>query len=592
MRRSLASAVTGILALSATAVVAVATASPATAAAGGSYNGLALTPPMGFNDWNAYHCNVSADLIEQTALAMHNNGMQAAGYDYVDIDDCWILGRDASEIPPGQTKASVGRGADGHLIVDPNYFPSSAPGLNDGIKLVADYVHSLGMKLGIYEDTGTATCQGLAGTYKGPNGATWDAIDAQDFADWGVDFLKDDWCNVPLADVPGATRDDKANYLYTQMSQALAATGKPIVFEAATLGDSNLHTYTWAPAVSNFWRTTSDISASFSSMLRNFTTNSTLAQYAGPGHWNDPDMLEIGTGSTTTLAAPVTPGDTIVKVASTSGALVGAPIRFGTTASGDLEGGIISAVGTAGATGTGLTLTAPLVLAHPSGEAVGKTGMTLAEEQSHLSLWAEEAAPLIAGTNLVDIAPQNLAVYLNREVIAVDQDALGVQARVVSNANSQWLLDRPLSDGAHAVVLFNAGSTPWTDATVALDSLGLDPSQRYASRDLWAHTDTTVNGTIDVGTIAPHATMMLKVSSAANLLTDQLALVGNANGGSFADQLLAASAAVEGDQPTSACEPLTGYTNHVRAQSGKKLSGELADELLANAQLIGSLLGC
>ena len=369
MRRSLASAVTGILALSATAVVAVATASPATAAAGGSYNGLALTPPMGFNDWNAYHCNVSADLIEQTALAMHNNGMQAAGYDYVDIDDCWILGRDASEIPPGQTKASVGRGADGHLIVDPNYFPSSAPGLNDGIKLVADYVHSLGMKLGIYEDTGTATCQGLAGTYKGPNGATWDAIDAQDFADWGVDFLKDDWCNVPLADVPGATRDDKANYLYTQMSQALAATGKPIVFEAATLGDSNLHTYTWAPAVSNFWRTTSDISASFSSMLRNFTTNSTLAQYAGPGHWNDPDMLEIGTGSTTTLAAPVTPGDTIVKVASTSGALVGAPIRFGTTASGDLEGGIISAVGTAGATGTGLTLTAPLVLAHPSGVA-------------------------------------------------------------------------------------------------------------------------------------------------------------------------------------------------------------------------------
>ena len=205
-------------------------------ATGGSSNGLALTPPMGFNDWNAYYCNVSASLIEQTALAMHNNGMQAAGYKYVNIDDCWILGRDPSEIPPGQTKASVGRGPDGHLIADPNYFPPSAPSRNDGIKVVADYMHSLGLKLGIYEDTGTATCQGLAGTYKGPNGATYDTIGAQDFAAWGVDYLKDDWCNVPLSDVPGATRD-KANYLYTQMSQALRATGPahgPVVLKVSS----------------------------------------------------------------------------------------------------------------------------------------------------------------------------------------------------------------------------------------------------------------------------------------------------------------------------------------------------------------------
>src|SRR4051794_14281824 len=137
-------------------------------------DGQALTPPMGFNDWNAFGCNVSAALIEQTALAMHDNGMQAAGYDHVNIDDCWMAGRDIPRTDPA--RASAGRGADGHLVADPKYFPPSAPGRNDGIKVVADYVHSLGMKLGIYQDTGLLTCQGLAGTYKGPNGATWDAI--------------------------------------------------------------------------------------------------------------------------------------------------------------------------------------------------------------------------------------------------------------------------------------------------------------------------------------------------------------------------------------------------------------------------------
>src|SRR5215469_16819640 len=428
-------------------VAGFAVAPPATAdAAPGSYNGLALTPPMGFNDWNAYGCNVSASLIEQTALAMHTNGMQAAGYDYVNIDDCWILGRDPSEIPPGQTKASVGRDADGHLIADPNYFPPSAPGRNDGIKVVADYVHSLGLKLGIYQDTGSATCQGLAGTYKGPNGATYDSIDAQDFANWGVDYLKDDWCNVPLADVPGATRNDKADYLYAQMSQALRETGRPIVFEAATLGDPGLQTYTWAPAVSNLWRTTTDISPSFTSMLRNFTANSALAQYAGPGHWNDPDMLEIGTGSFSSLAAPASAGSTNIQVAGTSRAIVGGVVRIGTAAAGDLESAVVTAVGTAGASGTGITLDRPLTMNHPSGEQINKDGMTLTEEQTELTLWAEEAAPLIAGTDVADMAPQDVALYENRDVVGVDQDALGVQASVVANANGQWVLDKAPSD--------------------------------------------------------------------------------------------------------------------------------------------------
>jgi alpha galactosidase A-like protein/alpha galactosidase C-like protein len=555
-----------------------------------SYNGLALTPPMGFNDWNAFGCNVSASLIEQTALAMHENGMQAAGYQYVNIDDCWMAGRDIPRTDP--TRATAGRGADGHLIPDPVYFPPSAPGRTDGIKVVADYVHSLGLKLGIYEDTGTLTCQGLAGTYKGPDGATYDAVDAQDFADWGVDYLKDDWCNVPLGDVPGATRDDKAAYLYTRMSQALQATGRPIVFEAATLGDPGLSTYTWAPSISNLWRTTGDISASFSSMLRNFTANSTLAQYAGPGHWNDPDMLEVGTGSFSTLAAPADAGTTTVKVASTSRAIVGGVIRIGTAAAGDVEGRVVTAVGTAGPDGTGITLDAPLAKAHPAGEQVNKDGMTLTEEQTELTLWAEQAAPLIMGTDVVNMAPQDVGLYENSEVLAVDQDPLGVQAAVLTNADGHWVLVKPLANGNLAVVLFNANATPWADADVSLDALGLDSSQAYTARDPWTHTNDTVRGALRVASIPAHGSVLLRVSSAAQQLNDQLALVGDALGGSLHDQLQAAIDALADGRTADACGDLRAYVNHVQAQSGKQLAADRAAQLIADARQIEGLLGC
>src|ERR1039458_9553279 len=134
-------------------------------------NGLALTPPMGWNDWNAYGCNVSEQLVEQTALAMHNDGMQAAGYQYVNIDDCWM---------------SSSRDASGNLTANPSKFP-------DGIAAVASYVHSLGLKLGIYEDAGTATCAGFPGSYG------HEQQDANLFASWAVDYLKYDWCNIPFS---------------------------------------------------------------------------------------------------------------------------------------------------------------------------------------------------------------------------------------------------------------------------------------------------------------------------------------------------------------------------------------------------------
>jgi hypothetical protein len=470
-----------------------------------SYNGLASTPPMGFNDWNAFGCNVSASLIEQTALAMHTNGMQAAGYNYVNIDDCWMLGRNAGEIPPGQTKASAGRGADGHLIADPTYFPPSAPGRNDGIKVVADYVHSLGLKLGLYEEAGTATCQGLAGSYG------HETTDAQDFADWGVDYLKYDNCNAPAG-----TASTQQEYIdrYKAMSDALAATGRPIVYALCEWG--NFSPWQWGPTQANLGRSTGDISANYASMLRNFTINAENPPSPdAPLYFNDPDMLETGTGNFSTLAAATSAGATGIKVASTSSAIVGGVVRIGTAAAGDLESAVVTNVGTAGAAGTGLTLDGPLKMSHPSGEQINKDGMTLTEEQTEQTLWAAEAAPLLAGTDVVNMAPQDLAIYENPDVIAVDQDSLGMQASVVSNANGRWVLSKPLADGSRAVVLFNANGAAQTITTSA-SALGLPGGYTgYNLNDLWTHQSTETAGVIGAS-VPAHAAVMYRVTPINN----------------------------------------------------------------------------
>lgn len=280
----------GILAVAVAAasapLLALGTAAPAQALG----NGLALTPQMGFNDWNAYGCNVSESLIKSTALAMHNDGMQAAGYQYVNIDDCWL------------TKS---RNAAGQLVPDPTKFP-------DGISGTAAYVHSLGLKLGIYEDAGTATCAGF------PGSLGHETTDANSFAAWGVDYLKYDNCN---------NNGISAQTRYTTMRDALQATGRPILFSLCDWGQENV--WTWGANVGNSWRTTGDINASFGSMLSNFHQNVGLASFAGPGHWNDPDMLEIGNGMSTTeqqsefslwseMAAPLISGTNIANASSTT----------------------------------------------------------------------------------------------------------------------------------------------------------------------------------------------------------------------------------------------------------------------------------
>jgi alpha-galactosidase len=219
---------------------------------------------MGFNDWNAFGCSVSETLIEQTADVFVSSGLKAAGYTFVNIDDCWAM-RD--------------RGPDGRLVPDPVKFPS-------GIQGVADYVHSKGLKLGIYGDAGTKTCAG----YPGSLGV--EQLDAQTWADWGVDYVKYDNC-FNLSD------GTQANFIarYTAMRDALQRTGRPMVYSISEWGQSQ--PWQWAPGVGNLWRTTGDINDSWISLRTIIAFNITLAQFAGPGHWNDPDMLEIGNGGMT-----------------------------------------------------------------------------------------------------------------------------------------------------------------------------------------------------------------------------------------------------------------------------------------------------
>jgi len=240
--------------------------------AGSPGNTLAKTPPMGWNSWNKFACNVSEDLIRQTADAMVSSGMKDAGYQYVVIDDCWQVERDAN----------------GNIVADGKRFPS-------GIKALADYVHGKGLKFGLYSDAGTKTCQGR------PGSRGYEFQDARQYAAWGVDYLKFDWCHT-------STQDARSSY--ELMRAALDGSGRAIVFSICEWGTSK--PWLWANGVGNLWRTTGDISDRWegkvkwpngdccsNGMTEILDEQVGLASYAGPGHWNDPDMLEVGNGGMT-----------------------------------------------------------------------------------------------------------------------------------------------------------------------------------------------------------------------------------------------------------------------------------------------------
>lgn len=377
--------------LTAPAAASAAPAAPAGPAA------LAATPPMGFNNWNAFGCDVTEELIRETADALVSSGLKDAGYRYVNIDDCWSLRE---------------RGPDGTLVPDPAKFPN-------GIKGVADYVHGKGLKLGIYGDAGTRTCAGY------PGSLGHEDLDARTWAGWGVDYLKYDNCN-------NQSDGSQADYIrrYTAMRQALDRTGRAIVYSICEWGTSQ--PWTWAKGVGHLWRTTGDISDDWPGLRSIIRQNAPLAAYAGPGHWNDPDMLEIGNG-----------------------------------------------------------------------------GMTATEYRTHMSMWAMMAAPLIIGTDLRTASAETLSILGNRDVIAIDQDRLGVQGAVVSDEHGLMVLDKPLANGDRAIALYNSTDALAT-VSVGTGATGLRRAGAYRLTDVWTGATTQVKGTISAG-VPAHGTVVYRV---------------------------------------------------------------------------------
>jgi len=373
---------------------------------GASSSIIAATPPMGWNSWNAFNCNgLNETVVKSMADAFITTGMKDAGYQYVNLDDCWMDGRDSS----GKLKPSASK------------FPS-------GIAALADYVHSKGLKIGLYETPNTKTCAGLYGGYTGGVGSVGhETTDAQTFASWGIDYLKYDKCQGQLS-------------AFAVMRDALKATGRPIVYSINPGDQGPYCTPTNCSIdlvkIANLWRIEFDISANWASVTRLIDANKKEYVGAGPGHWNDPDMLEVGNGLN------------------------------------DTEG------------------------------------------RAHFSMWAIMASPLITGNDLTKMSATTKAILTNHEVIAVNQDPLGQQGRVVAtpSANLEVWSKELTGTNTRAVALFNRGSSA-ASITVQWSQIGL-PAGPASVRDLWAGMDVgPATDSYTATNVASHSVVMLKIVS-------------------------------------------------------------------------------
>ena len=368
-------------------------------------NGLAVTPPMGWNPYNHFGRGATAATVRAMALVLVTSGMKSLGYTYVNLDGGWDLKQ---------------RNAEGELQPDPRKFPN-------GIKPLADYVHALGLKFGIYTSAGYENCAGTsAGSY---------AHYKQDtalFASWGVDYVKLDWCFLPVKTFSGMSQVGLSEMLAKKFEEAMAASGRQMVLD---LNDTE-STSPITSGLGNMWRIAPDIRNTYESMVANFSRDVRHYPTAGPDHWNDPDMLEVGNG-----------------------------------------------------------------------------GMTLNEQRTEFTLWAELAAPLIAGNDLTHMSHDIFSILTNGAVIAVDQDPLGAQGYPVTNRGGRWVLTKPLANGDRAVVLFNQTDRNATIATT-VGAIGLAGAPEYQLRNLWTGAVVTSKAAISV-TVPPHGVVMYVVSPIA-----------------------------------------------------------------------------
>lgn len=387
---------------------------------------LALTPPMGWNSWYIHYHRVKDADIRAAADAMVASGMADFGYAYVNIDDCWM-------VRPGSDDPLLGgppRDADG--AVRPNgKFPD--------MKALTDYVHSKGLKTGIYISPGPLTCGGYVGSYQ------HEEADAKKFAEWGFDFLKYDWCSYGQV-VQAKTREDFMKP-YKLMGDILKRLDRDIVYNLCQYGMDNV--WEWGATVGgNCWRTTGDLGLEGGSLNRGIyqvgLKNAQLWEYAAPGHWNDPDYILIGW------------------------------------------------VGNARTGGEG-----------------SPTPLTPNEQYSHMSMWCLMAAPLIFSGDMTKLDDFTLNVLCNREVIAIDQDPLGKQARIVRQTPSELVLAKPLEDGSLAVGLFNLSEFP---LEMAVSWKELDRPGPQVVRDLWRQKDLGPQEDGFSSQVPRHGVLLLRLS--------------------------------------------------------------------------------
>ena len=386
------------------------------------FENLALTPPMGWNSWNSFACDINEELIMKAADEIVASGMKDAGYVYIVIDDCWQLDH---------------RDSLGFIIPDLERFPS-------GMKALADYIHSKGLKFGVHSCAGSKSCAG----YPGSRGHEYQ--DAITYASWGVDYLKYDWCNTEGLNAEGA---------YTTMRDALYSARHPVVFSLCEWGNNK--PWEWGEKVGHLWRTTGDIINCFDCVVDHGTWKSwgvlpildkqdELRKYAGPDHWNDPDMLEVG------------------------------------------------------------------------------NGMTVSEDRAHFSLWCMLAAPLIAGNDLDNMSDEIKKILTNKEVIAVDQDPLGVQGfKFISNPKIEVLF-KPLVNGDWAMCVLNRSLTSqrfsfdWKKENIS-DDLSKRKTQfeeiTYNLKNLWTGADFGTTQEVLKAEIPSHDVLMLRLSP---VRTDEL----------------------------------------------------------------------
>lgn len=362
--------------------------------------GLAPLPPMGWNDWAHYQCDFTEQTILDNARALVRTGLAARGYRTVTIDDCWML------------KARDGRG---DLQPDPQRFPH-------GMKPVAEAIHHLGLRFGIYEDAGSETCGGFAGSGV-PEGGGEDHFlqDAKLFAGWGVDYLKLDGCNVYAA--KGESQNTAYRAAYRAQSAALLQVGRPVIFSesAPAYFQGTAEWYdvlSWVRSYGQLWREGSDIATfdvktpdapRFQSVLWNYAYNLPLGRFQSAGNWNDADFIIGGDG-----------------------------------------------------------------------------GMTPAETRSQVALWSMMSAPLILSSNLSALSPEAISVLGNREVVSVDQDPLGKMATLLQRTTASDLLFKELAGGRYAVAVLNRGRASLHVELRAADLGFAPVGCRFSSVDLWS----------------------------------------------------------------------------------------------------------